>query len=265
MNNLIRWSYYCCKRGFLVKIEELKLEVKAFSVLEKSYLCTFKSLFMYIHREGFASIAIAFFVLLVINVILWLTVPIVALNGVISILSLGVFLWIVSFFRIPKRVVTVDEDAIIAPADGKVVAIEETFESEYFKDKRLQISIFMSPLNVHCNYNPVCGQVKLSAYHPGKYLVAWHPKSSTLNERHTGVINHQKHGDVLVRQVAGAMARRIVNYLHPGNQVGQTEELGFIKFGSRVDLLLPTDIDVKVKLNEAVKGRQTIIARFNEK
>ncbi|HLR37832.1 MAG TPA: phosphatidylserine decarboxylase family protein [Chitinophagaceae bacterium] len=217
---------------------------------------------MYIHREGFASIAIAFFVLLVIDVILWLTVPLTTLIGILSFIFLGLFLWIVSFFRIPKREVTIDDDAIIAPADGKVVVIEETVELEYFEDKRLQISIFMSPLNVHCNYNPLKGKVKLTAYHPGKYLVAWHPKSSTMNERYTGVIQHEKHGDVLVRQVAGAMARRIVNYHKEGEEVKQSEELGFIKFGSRVDLFLPTDIDVKINLNEEVKGRQTVIAKF---
>lgn len=220
---------------------------------------------MYIHREGFASIAIAFFVLLVINVILWITVPIPFLVWIITILSLGVFLWMVSFFRIPTREVTIDEDAIIAPADGRVVVIEETIEEEYFKDKRLQISIFMSPWNVHCNYNPVPGVVQLSSYHPGKFLVAWHPKSSTLNERHSGIIRHEKYGDVLVRQVAGAMARRIVNYLKPGMTVKQTEELGFIKFGSRVDLYLPRDVVVQVGINEVVKGRKTVIARFKQK
>src|SRR5699024_10604197 len=137
------------------------------------------------------------------------------------------------------------KEAVIAPADGKIVVIEETEEPEYFKDKRLQVSIFMSPMNVHCNYCPVAGEVQLSTYHPGKYLVAWHPKSSTLNERHTSVIRHKEFGDILVRQIAGAVARRIVNYVEPGKEVKQMEELGFIKFGSRVDLFLPMDIDIK--------------------
>lgn len=219
---------------------------------------------MYIHREGFASIGISFFVLLIIDIILWLTVPLPALVWILTIAFSCIWLWVVSFFRIPRRKPTLDSRAIIAPADGKVVAIEETVETEYFKDKRLQISIFMSPLNVHANYSPLEGQVQLSTYHQGKYLVAWHPKSSTLNERHTNVIRHAKYGDVLVRQIAGAMARRIVNYLQPPTKVQQTEELGFIKFGSRVDLLLPMDVDVQVKLNDTVKGRQTVIARFSK-
>ncbi len=217
---------------------------------------------MHIHREGFASIGVSFVVLLVIDVILWMTVPVVALNWVLTIAFLCVWLWIVSFFRIPRRIPTIDDRAIIAPADGTVVAIEETLETEYFKDKRLQISIFMSPLNVHANYAPLEGQVQLSTYHPGKYLVAWHPKSSTLNERHTNVIRHAKHGDILIRQIAGAMARRIVNYLKPPASVKQAGALGFIKFGSRVDLLLPLDIEVKVRLNDKVKGQQSVIARF---
>src|SRR5690625_2771236 len=217
---------------------------------------------MHIHREGLVSIGVAFIGLLLLDIVLWYLVPSALLMQSITILFLLVFLWIVSFFRIPKRVVTVDENAVIAPADGKIVAIEETFEPEYFKEKRLQISIFMNPLNVHANYNPVGGEVLLSVYHPGKYLVAWHPKSSALNERHTNVIRNEKQGDVLVRQIAGAMARRIVNYHQPDKQVQQTGELGFIKFGSRVDLLLPLDIAVRVKIGDKVKGRQTVIAQF---
>lgn len=216
---------------------------------------------MYIHREGFASIGIAFFVLLVIDIILWLTVPVISF-WIFTVVFCLIFLWIVSFFRVPERVPTIDQDAVIAPADGTVVVVEETFEPEYFKEKRLQVSIFMSPLNVHANSNPVSGDVQLSAYHPGKYLVAWHPKSSTLNERHTNVIRHEKHGDILVRQVAGLMARRIVNYHKAGTSVEQAGELGFIKFGSRVDLLLPLDADVQVNLHEKVKGRQSVIARL---
>ncbi len=220
---------------------------------------------MHIHREGFASIGVSLVVLLVIDILLWLTVPVPVLNWVLTVVFLGVWLWVVSFFRIPRRLPTIDDRAIIAPADGKIVAVEETVETEYFKDKRLQVSIFMSPLNVHANYAPLDGQVQLSTYHPGKYLVAWHPKSSILNERHTNVIRHARHGDILVRQIAGAMARRIVNYLKPPASVKQAGELGFIKFGSRVDLLLPLDVEVKVRLNDKVRGRQSVIATFPEK
>ena len=166
---------------------------------------------------------------------------------------------IVSFFRLPHRKMTYGDALVIAPADGKVVVIEETEEPEYFKDRRLQISIFMSPANVHVNRNPVSGTIRLSKYHAGKYLVAWHPKSSTENERHTVVIG-SSHGDILVRQIAGAMARRIVNYSKEGTVVKQNEEMGFIKFGSRVDVFLPLGTPVKVQLNQAVKGGQTILA-----
>src|SRR5690606_25775282 len=154
-----------------------------------------------------------------------------------------------------------DESLVISPCDGKVVVIEETFEPEYFKDKRLQVSIFMSPANVHVNRNPISGEVKLSQYHAGKYLVAWHPKSSTENERHTVVIGNEK-ADVLVRQIAGALARRIVNYLKAGQQVRQNVGLGFIKFGSWVDIFLPLGTPVKVALEQTVKGGQTIIAQL---
>jgi phosphatidylserine decarboxylase len=154
-----------------------------------------------------------------------------------------------------------DESLVISPCDGKVVVIEETYEPEYFKDKRLQVSIFMSPANVHVNRNPISGEVKLSQYHAGKYLVAWHPKSSTENERHTVVIGNGQ-TDILVRQIAGALARRIVNYLQPGQHVKQTEELGFIKFGSRVDIYLPLGTPVKVQLEQTVKGGQSVIAQL---
>jgi len=190
----------------------------------------------------------------------WLTAG-TLVSWIITIAAILFFLCIISFFRIPHRVMVFNEQFIIAPADGKIVAIEETVEPEYFKGKRLQVSIFMSPANVHVNRNPIGGEVRLSAYHPGKYLVAWHPKSSILNERHTVVIRHQ-HGDILVRQIAGAMARRIVNYLEPGQEVAQNSEMGFIKFGSRVDLLLPLDAILRVKLNQKVRGGQTVIAEL---
>ncbi|RAJ85405.1 phosphatidylserine decarboxylase [Chitinophaga dinghuensis] len=216
---------------------------------------------MKIHREGFATISLVFLVLLIINgaVSYWFDSP--ALTWSLLAISVVFFLFIVSFFRVPARKNTEGENLVISPCDGKVVVIEEVYEPEYFKDKRLQVSIFMSPANVHVNRNPISGEVKLSQYHPGKYLVAWHPKSSTENERHSVVIGNGK-TDILVRQIAGALARRIVNYLKPGMQVSQNEEMGFIKFGSRVDLYLPLGTEVTVQLEQVVKGAQTVIAKI---
>jgi phosphatidylserine decarboxylase len=218
---------------------------------------------MTIHKEGFKSIAIAAILFCLINIAGYYffmdTLPV--LFWFLFTVTLAVLLLIVAFFRIPTRVLTIDENAIIAPADGKVVVIEETVDEEYFKDKRLQVSVFMSPLNVHVNRNPVNGEVVYSKYHEGKYLVAWHPKSSTENERHSVVI---KNGncEILVKQIAGAVAKRIVNYLQPGQQVAQSTEMGFIKFGSRVDLLLPVGTKIEVNLNQPVKGGVTIIGRW---
>ncbi|RAJ01575.1 phosphatidylserine decarboxylase [Chitinophaga skermanii] len=214
---------------------------------------------MKIHREGFPTIALTFIVLAILNGLLFYFCDCPGIQYTVLGITTAFFLFIVSFFRIPTRVYTYDEQSIISPCDGKVVVIEDTNEPEYFKDKRLQISIFMSPANVHVNRNPISGTVKLSTYHAGKFLVAWHPKSSTENERHTVVIDNGKQA-ILVRQIAGALARRIVNYLKPGDQVKQNEELGFIKFGSRVDLFLPVGTKVNVELNQVVKGGQTIIA-----
>ncbi|TWW02301.1 phosphatidylserine decarboxylase family protein [Chitinophaga pinensis] len=215
---------------------------------------------MKIHREGLATILLSFAVLALINgVIFYFLGHMPLLCRIVAGFSLVLFLFIISFFRIPKREMKLDESLVIAPCDGKVVVIEETYEPEYFKDKRLQVSIFMSPANVHVNRNPISGQVKLSQYHAGKYLVAWHPKSSTENERHSVVIGNSK-ADILVRQIAGALARRIVNYLKPGMQVTQNEELGFIKFGSRVDIYLPIGTPVSVQLEQVVRGGQTVIA-----
>ena len=169
--------------------------------------------------------------------------------------------FILSFFRIPGRNYTEGDDVIVAPCDGTVVVIEEVEADEYFKDRRLQLSIFMSPLNVHVNRNPVSGEVLYSKYHKGKYLVAWHPKSSTDNERHSVVYKH-KDKEMLVKQIAGALAKRIVNYLKPGDHVSQGAEMGFIKFGSRVDLLLPLDTKVEVKINQKVKGGITVLGKW---
>jgi phosphatidylserine decarboxylase len=173
-----------------------------------------------------------------------------------------VFILILQFFRNPKRNTQPDDAHVISPVDGKVVVIEEVQEPEYFKDKRLQVSVFMSPINVHVTRYPIGGKVLFSKYHPGKYLVAWHPKSSELNERTTVVVENPKFGKVLYRQIAGALARRIVNYAEKDQNVIQGSDAGFIKFGSRVDLFLPLDTKLDVKLNQKVRGGETVIAKL---
>ena len=177
-------------------------------------------------------------------------------------LVLVFFVFFLNFFRNPKRQTIINPKHIIAPADGKVVVIEETEESEYFKDKRLQVSIFMSPMNVHVNRNPVSGITRMMKYHPGKYLVAWHPKSSTENERTTLVIEMQNGTQLLMRQIAGALARRIVWYPKDGDKLTQGEDMGFIKFGSRVDLFLPVGTKLNVQLNQMVRGGETVVAEW---
>ncbi len=216
---------------------------------------------MTIHREGYKSIAIGTLIFGAINVAVYffLSASMMWLCNTIFVLTLGLLLFLVSFFRIPNRKLTINDGVIVAPADGKVVVIEETTDVEYFKDKRLQVSIFMSPANVHVNRNPIDGEVVYNQYHQGKYLVAWHPKSSTDNERHSVVIQKGE-TKILVKQIAGALAKRIVNYLQVGQKVKQTDEMGFIKFGSRVDLLLPIGTKVNVELNQAVQGGVTVIA-----
>jgi phosphatidylserine decarboxylase len=218
---------------------------------------------MKIHKEGFASLLIAVIVFALINLAAYFFIsdysPLLAWLVFIASLILLIFLF--SFFRIPTRAHHNGEDAIVAPCDGTVVVIEEVEPDEYFKDRRLQLSIFMSPLNVHVNRNPVSGAVTYSQYHKGKYLVAWHPKSSTENERHS-VVYKRDDKELLVKQIAGALAKRIVNYLKPGDEVLQGSEMGFIKFGSRVDLLLPLDAKVEVKINEKVKGGVTVLAKW---
>ena len=182
------------------------------------------------------------------------------LKKAVEVLVLLFLILILQFFRNPKRDVAINDNHIIAPVDGKVVVIEEVFESEYFKDKRIQVSIFMSPINVHVTRYAVNGKVKFSKYHPGKYLVAWHPKASTENERTTVVIENRIFGEILYRQIAGALARRIINYAEEGMQVIQGTDAGFIKFGSRVDLFLPLGTKINVQLNEKAVGGKTIIA-----
>lgn len=217
-----------------------------------------------IHKEGYPSILLTFVVVALINfctLYFCSSWPIIVWLGYA--LSLFLVVTILQFFRNPKRTVELNDNHIIAPADGKVVVIETVTETEYFNEKRLQISIFMSPINVHVNRYPIGGIVKYSKYHPGLFLVAWHPKSSTDNERTTIVVEHKNGKKVLFRQIAGALARRIVNYAKEGDVATQGNEFGFIKFGSRVDLLLPTDVVVKVGLNEVVKGNKTVIATFS--
>ena len=221
----------------------------------------------FIHKEG-RKIIIAFLLFLVLlNICVHYYLPEQNLfNLLILVASLGGILFVMMFFRNPKRRLFVEEGAIIAPADGKVVVIEETFEGEYFKDKRLQISIFMSVKNVHVNRTPIAGQVKYFKYHPGKYLLAWNPKSSTDNERTTFVIEDEDDNmEILMRQIAGTVARRIKFYVDEGDDVKQGAEFGFIKFGSRVDLFLPLDAKVEVNVGEKVKGGQTVIARVVRK
>jgi phosphatidylserine decarboxylase len=218
---------------------------------------------MTIHREGYMSIIIATIVTaLIIAVSVWFVLPFVAILGWLMIAAISICWFIVLwFFRVPARNYTIGAEKIIAPADGKVVTIEEITDVEYFHDRRIQVSIFMSPLNVHQNRNAVGGEVVYSQYHKGKYLVAWHPKSSTENERHS-VVYKTAGKEILVKQIAGALAKRIVNYLTPGMTVQQAGEMGFIKFGSRVDLLLPLDAKIKVSLNEVVQGGITTVAEW---
>ena len=216
---------------------------------------------MKIHKEGYVSIIIAVVLLGLINTsfFYYLSELMPVTSWVLLIGSIILFLFIVSFFRSPKRDFTINEKQIICPADGKVVVIEEIIDTEYFNDKRLQVSIFMSPANVHLNRIPMDGEVVYNQYHKGKYLVAWNPKSSTENERHSVVIKNES-SIILVKQIAGAVAKRIVNYLKIGQQVTQGSEMGFIKFGSRVDVLLPTNATIDVKLNQVVKGGITVLA-----
>ena len=216
---------------------------------------------MTIHREGYTSIAIGTLVFGAINLIYFyfLSSSLPWLGWVIFFATLFLLLFLISFFRIPNRILTIKDNAIIAPADGKVVVIEEVVDVEYFKDKRLQVSIFMSPANVHVNRNPINGSVVYSQYHKGKFLVAWHPKSSTDNERYS-VVLRKGDTEILVKQIAGALAKRIINYLQVGQKVSQTEEFGFIKFGSRVDMLLPVGTKINVALNQVVQGGVTVIA-----
>ncbi len=212
------------------------------------------------HREGQKIILIAFFLVVAIIIAAQYFVEINWAKWLVQLTALIILVLILQFFRNPKRLVTPNFNEVLAPVDGKVVIIDEVEEPEYFMDKRKQVSIFMSPLNVHVTRYPVSGTITYSKYHPGKYLVAWHPKSSTKNERTTIVVHTPKFGQIMYRQIAGAVARRIVNYAEEGEQVTQGTDAGFIKFGSRVDLFLPLDCAINVKLNQKVVGAKTCIA-----
>lgn len=218
---------------------------------------------MAIHKEGYKILAAVFMVLLILNVVvdvLWSGNSL--FKWLLLILSGLLYVFILFFFRLPVRHLEPNPDLIYAPADGKVVVIEETVENEYFNEPRLQISIFMSPFNMHSNRYPVSGRIKYVNYHPGHYMVAWHPKSSELNERSTVVIETEKGNEILVRQIAGAVARRIVTYARQDQIVTQGDELGFIKFGSRVDIFLPLGTEVEVPILQQVKANKSIIAKI---
>jgi len=218
------------------------------------------NLFQRIHHEGYKIIFGSIVLLALLNISIFYFLP--SLLTVAGIVSLILFFLVLQFFRNPRREILVaDDNVVYAPADGKIVVIEETTENEYFNAKRLQVSIFMSPTNVHVNRNPISGTVNYFKYHPGKYLVAWHPKSSDENERTTTVIGNGD-SEILMRQVAGALAKRIVNYLEIGDEVTQGADMGFIKFGSRVDLYLPLDAKIEVQKGDKVKGNLSVIARL---
>ena len=211
------------------------------------------------HKEGYKIILITLVLAIAMSLAADYFIVNNYLRSTIMLLAIVMLVLVLQFFRNPKRNINTSEDYVVSPVDGKVVVIEEVFEKEFFNEKRLQVSVFMSPINVHVTRYPVAGQVVFSKYHPGKFLVAWHPKSSEENERTTVVVNSKNFGDVLHRQIAGALARRIVNYAEKGQQVTQGSDSGFIKFGSRVDVFLPIGTKLDVKLNDVVKGGSSIL------
>lgn len=217
---------------------------------------------MKFHKEGYTSLALVVLFIFIINAIADYYDANRTITWFLYILSAFLLITIVQFFRSPIKKIQIDENTVLCPADGKVVVIEETEETEYFGDKRIQVSIFMSPINVHVNRNPISGTVSFFKYHPGKFLVAWHPKSSTDNERTTIVVKKENGIEVLFRQIAGALARRIVWYVKEDQVVTQGEEFGFIKFGSRVDLFLPLGTQINVAIGDKVVGGKTVIAKF---
>ena len=214
------------------------------------------------HKEGYRIIMNTFILVAAIALLAEYKIAVVGLKLLVQLTALILLVLVLQFFRNPKRVTPKNPKHLIAPVDGKVVIVEEVYEKEYFKDQRLQVSIFMSPLNVHVTRYTMSGKVKFSKYHPGKYLVDWHPKSSELNERTTIVLENDTFGEILYRQIAGAVARRIVNYAVEGTQVTQGEDAGFIKFGSRVDLFLPLNTPLDVQVNDVVKGGVQTLAHL---
>ncbi|MCX6329762.1 MAG: phosphatidylserine decarboxylase family protein [Bacteroidia bacterium] len=218
---------------------------------------------MSIHKEGYKILVIGFLILLLLNVIICIFVnDLMLIKWIMGIGSLILYMFLLFFFRLPTRHLEPDPGLIYAPADGKVVVIEEAEEKEYFKDMRLQVSIFMSPFNMHSNRYPVSGRIKYVEYHPGHKMVAWHPKSSELNERSTIVIETIRGTEILIRQIAGAIARRIVTYAKENQDVRQGDELGFIKFGSRVDIFLPVGTEIEIPILQQVKANKSIIAKI---
>jgi phosphatidylserine decarboxylase len=218
---------------------------------------------MRFHKEGYTSLALCILFIFVLNALIQFYFPDAhVVKWIVYILSFALFVTIVQFFRSPVFAIDINENHVLCPADGKVVVIEETDEPEFLKDRRIQLSVFMSPVNVHVNRNPISGFVKYFKYHPGKYLVAWHPKSSTENERTTVVTENSQGVQVLFRQIAGALARRIVWYVKEGDTVKQGDQFGFIKFGSRVDVFLPLGTKINVQLDQVVKGGRTVLAEL---
>ena len=216
---------------------------------------------MRIHKEGYKLIPIMAILIGALYALLYWLIPFAVVQIILAIAAAIFFVLVVRFFRNPDVTTPEKEGVVYAPAEGKVVVIEQTHEAEHLKEDRIQVSIFMSPLNVHVNRSPVKGVIDYFKYHPGKFLVAWHPKSSEENERTTVVIENNQN-EVLFRQIAGALAKRIVDYLEEGQNVMQGGEMGFIKFGSRVDVFLPTNAEIKVDINQKVKGNRTVLAHF---
>lgn len=215
-----------------------------------------------IHQEGIKILFKLLLILGALNVVMYFTTNLIWLQNTILIISIVIYILVLQFFRNPKRYTHIDDRNVIAPADGKIVAIQEIDEQEYFHDKRIQISIFMSPLNVHVNRYPVSGTIKYAKYHPGAFLVAWHPKSSLLNERTTVVVQTPEGKEVLYKQIAGALARRIIMYAKENFKVLQGTDSGFIRFGSRVDIVLPLDAKVLVKVGDKARGGEQILAEL---
>ncbi|MCC8360730.1 phosphatidylserine decarboxylase family protein [Salinimicrobium sediminilitoris] len=215
------------------------------------------------HKEGYKIMGTAMILLIIVNLLAQTFIFTYWIRVVILVGSIILFFLVLQFFRNPKRNTEINDVHVVSPVDGKVVVIEEVYEKEYFQDKRLMVSVFMSPINVHVTRHPVGGVVKYSEYHPGKYLVAWHPKASEENERTTVVVENKVAGEILYRQIAGALAKRIVNYAKVGEEVVQGSDSGFIKFGSRVDVFLPLGTPLEVKLNQKVKGGISLIAKVS--